>query len=373
MVIKQPAAAAMLTQKQGNPNKKVILSADLGRTATKACVSRTPNSVVFIPANVKKLTVEEVRSGNFESKPTDPLLDMWLEYQGVGYALGQLAADFGANLFGENPGLPKPKTEDTLAKSKVEDALVKVLACVGYFQLTGEFSVVVGLPFYSQEQFEKEKAQIISQLQSRHLMSYRGAESIEIRINKVWVMPEGYGTLLWTEANHGKEFQPQLPKLSLAIVDIGHQTSDFLMVDRFRFARAASKSEPFGMNKFYESLADKIPGADAQSLSLIEAVHKPEGQRSYRPRGATKPVDLDGIIPDKRKEFAKELCTRLIKWIPERVSDVILTGGGADFFQEDLVKLLQEAGLKPHLAQPPREANALGQYIYGEAQLATSK
>jgi len=364
MVIKQPAAAAMLTQKPANVNKKAILSADLGRTATKACVSRTPNDVVFIPANVKQLSVEQVRSGNFESKPTDPLLDMWLEYQGYGYAVGQLAADFGANLFGD---------ERSFAKSKVEDALVKVLACAGYFQLQGEFSVVIGLPFYSQEQFEKEKAQIISQLESPHQIFYRGGEEVEIRINKVWVMPEGYGSLLWTEANHGKEFQPQLPKLSLAIVDIGHQTTDFLMVDSFRFARAASKSEPFAMSQFYEDLASKIEGADAQSLYLLKAVHQPDGQRSYRPRGATKPINLDGVIPELRKVFAAKLCDRLIKWIPERVSDVILTGGGAAFFQEDLEKLLQEAGLNPHLAQPPREANALGQYIYGEAQLALSK
>ena len=364
MVIKQPAAAAMLTQKPVNVNKKALLSADLGRTATKACVSRTPNAVVFIPANVKELSVEKVRSGNFESKPTDPLLDMWLEYQGYGYAVGQLAADFGANLFGD---------ERSFAKSKVEDALVKVLACAGYFQLKGEFSVVIGLPFYSQEQFEKEKKQIISQLESPHQMSYRGGEEVEIRINKVWVMPEGYGSLLWTEADHGKEFQPQLPKLSCAIVDIGHQTTDFLMVDCFRFARAASKSEPFAMSQFYEDLASKIEGANSQSLNLLKAVHKPDGKRVYRPQGATKPINLDGVIPELRKVFAAKLCDRLIKWIPERVSDVILTGGGADFFREDLEKLIQEAGLNPYLAQPPREANALGQYIYGEAQLAISK
>lgn len=364
MVIKQPAAAAMLSQKPANPNKKVILSADLGRTATKTCVSRTPNSVVFIPANVQQLNLRQVRAGSFESKPTDPLLDMWLEYQGAGYAVGQLAADFGANLFGD---------QRSFAKSKVEDALVKVLACAGYFQLTGEFSVVIGLPFYDPEQFEKEKEEIISQLRASHKMSYRGGKEIEVKINQVWVMPEGYGSLLWTEANHGKEFQPQLPKLSLAIVDIGHQTSDFLMVDRFRFARAASKSEPFAMSQFYESLAANIKGADPQSLFLIKAVHKPEGQRSYRPKGVTKPINLDGIIPKLRKDFATKLCGKLIDWIPERVSDVILTGGGAEFFKDDLQKLLEEAGLKAHLAQPSREANALGQYIYGEAQLATSK
>lgn len=364
MVIKQPAAAAILNKTPANATKKTILSADLGRTATKACVSRTPNGVVFIPANVKQLSVEQARAGNFESKPTDPLLDMWLEYQGTGYAVGQLAADFGANLFGD---------DRAFAKSKVEDALIKILACAGYFQLKGEFSVVMGLPFYSQEQFEKEKAQMISQLQSSHKMSYRGGEPLEIRINKVWVMPEGYGSLLWCEANNGNDFQPELPKLSLAVVDIGHQTTDFLMVDSFRFARAASKSEPFAMSQFYEDVASKIEGADSQSLYLLEAVHKPEGQRSYRPRGATKPINLDGVVPELRKVFAAKLCDRLIKWLPERVTNVVLTGGGAEFFQEDLEKLLQEAGLKAHLAQPPREANTLGQYIYGEAQLALSR
>lgn len=37
-------------------------------------------------------------------------------------------------------------------------------------------------------------------------MFYRGGEEVEIRINKVWVMLEGYGSLLWIEVNYGKEF-----------------------------------------------------------------------------------------------------------------------------------------------------------------------
>lgn len=360
----QPGSAAAMLTKQPLGSKKTILSVDLGRTATKACVSRTPNSVVFVPANVARLSLEQVRAGSFESKPTDPLLDMWLEYQGTGYAVGQLAADFGANLFG---------AAQAIAKSKVEDALIKILACAGYFQIQGDFSVVVGLPFYSQEQFEREKEQIISQLKSPHKTSYRGSASVDVNISNVWVMPEGYGSLIWCEATNSQEFQPQLPELSVAVVDIGHQTTDLLMVDRFRFARAASKSVSFAMSKFYEEVAGKIKGADPQSLYLLEAVHKAEGQRSYRPQGSSKPINLDPILPELRKAFATQLCEKVIQWLPERVTDVVLTGGGAAFFQTDLEKLLKEASIKAHVAQPPREANALGQYIYGEAQLATSK
>jgi len=339
-----PPVAALMT----------VLSVDLGRTSTKASANREPENVALIPANVAHLTVEQVRRGGFESQPTDPLMDIWLEFQGRGFAIGQLAADFGANL--------------GVGQSKVEDALVKVLSCVGYFGLKGEISVVVGLPYYSQEQFDREKEQIISLVRSPHVMSYRG-DFIAVDIQNVWVMPEGFGSLIWCEAQDKKAASPDFPSLSVAIVDIGHQTTDFLMVDRFRFARGASKSEPFAMSQFYEQVAAQIQGADSQSLSLIEVVHRPEGERFYRPRGETKPTNLDDILPSLRKSFARELSDRLINWLPERVSDVIVSGGGGEFFWNDFRPLLREARLKGHLAKPSRQANALGQYIYGEAQL----
>ena len=331
-----------------------VLSVDLGRTSTKASVSRDPDKVVLIPANVAHLTVEQVRRGGFESQPTDPMLDIWLEFQGRGYAIGQLAADFGANL--------------GVGQSKVEDALIKVLACVGYFHLKDEIAVVLGLPYYSQEQFDREKELLISLVRAPHVMSYRG-EYIAVDIKHVWVMPEGFGSLIWCEAQDKRASSPDFPNLSVAVVDIGHQTTDFLMIDRFRFARGASKSEPFAMSQFYEQVAAQIQGADSQSLSLIEAVHRPEGERFFRPRGAAKPTNLDDILPSLRRSFARELSDRLVAWLPERVTDVIVSGGGGEFFWGEFRPLLREARLKGHLAKPSRRANALGQHIYGEAQI----
>ncbi|MGD1950864.1 MAG: ParM/StbA family protein [Leptolyngbyaceae cyanobacterium] len=335
--------------------KMKLLSIDLGRTATKTCVKRNQSDVALIPANVAHLTVEQVRRGSFESQPSDPLLDMWLEYQGKGFAVGQLAADFGADL--------------GVGQSKVDDALVKTLACVGYFGLKGNIGIVLGLPYHSQEQFDSEKSEIISLLSSPHVMVYRG-QAREITVDKVWVMPEGYGSLIWSEAQNKRTSSPDFPNLSVAIVDIGHQTTDFLAIDRFRFARGASQSESFGMAQFYERVAAQIDGADSQSLSLIESVHKAEGERFYRPKGALRPTDLDEILPTLRKSFARELSQRFLNWLPERSTDVIVTGGGGEFFWSDLRPLLKEAKLKGHLAKPSRQANALGQYIYGEAQLA---
>jgi plasmid segregation protein ParM len=144
------------------------------------------------------------------------------------------------------------------------------------------------------------------------------------------------------------------------------------MVDGFRFARGASKSIDFAMNSFYEKVAEKIPGADSQSLSLIEGVHKPTGERFYRPQGAKTPTNLDEFLPELRKNFAQEMSSRLVEWLPERVTDVIVTGGGGEFFWADFQPLLKEAKLKAHLAEPCRKANALGQYLYGEAQLANA-
>jgi len=343
----------------GGGGGKNILSVDLGRTSTKTTVSREPNSVMFISSNVKQMTMEQVRGGVFEARATDPLMDLWLEYQGDGYAVGQLAADFGADL--------------GVGQSKVEAALIKVLACAGYFKLKDEISVILGLPYLSQEQFEKEKAQLISQVTGPHVMNFRG-ESVSLSVNKVWVMPEGYGSLLWCESQPKKgPGAPDFTKVSAAIVDIGHQTTDCLMVDNFRFARGASQSEDFGMSKFYELVAAEIEGADSQSLSLIAAVNKPKGERFYRPRGSSKPTNLDDFLPNLIEMFSREICTRVLEWLPERVTDVILTGGGGEFFWEDVQRLLKEAKINAHLAAPSRQANALGQYIYGEAQLSASR
>ncbi len=354
LTLKQIMVDTLTVIKQPSVATKTILSVDLGRTSTKACISRDPNTVVLIPANVAHLTVEQVRRGGFEARSTDPLMDIWMEYQGKGYAVGQLAADFGANL--------------GVGQSKVEDALVKVFASIGHFSLTGELVLVLGLPYQSQEQFDREKEQLVSLLRTPHVMVYRG-ESVSVNVRQVWVMPEGYGSLIWCEAEK-KSASQSFMNLSVAVIDIGHQTSDFLIVDRFRFARGASKSEPFAMSQFYDQVAAQIQGADSQSLSLIEAVSRPEGERFYRPRGATQPTNLDEILPSLRKSFARELSNRLVKWLPERATDVIITGGGGEFFWPDLQSILKEAKLSTHLAQPYRKANVLGQYIYGEGQTA---
>ncbi|MEA5579971.1 ParM/StbA family protein [Nodularia harveyana UHCC-0300] len=351
---------ANLTTNRSNIGGKTILSVDLGRTSTKTCISREPANVVFVPANVKKMSIEQVKGGVFEARATDPLMDLWLEYQGNGYAVGQIAADFGANL--------------GVGQSKVEDALVKVLASAGYFKLKDELSVILGLPFLSLEQFEKEKAQLISQVSGPHVFNFRG-EPLSLNITKVWVMPEGYGSLLWSEAQPktGVMKVPDFTKISVAVVDIGHQTIDLLMVDNFRFARGASRSEEFGMNKFYDMVAAEIEGADSQSLALISAVNKPKGERFYRPKGASKPTNLDDFLPNLIEMFSRDICSRVLAWLPERVTDVIITGGGGEFFWEDVQRLLKEAQINAHLSAPSRQANALGQYIYGEAQLSSAK
>ncbi len=347
------------TKFAGSPT---LLSVDLGRTSTKACVSSDPDAVVIIPANVAPMTVEQVRQGRFEGG--SPLLDLWVEYQGRAYAIGHLAADFGAGL-----GMGVRSDGRVKSSRKVEDALVKTFACIGYFDLSGDLAVSLGLPYLSQEQFDTEKRQLVAQMQAPHALAYRG-RNITVNITKVWVMPEGFGSLVWCHKTAEKKVD--FTNLHVAVIDIGHQTTDMLKVDKFHFARGTSRSEEFGMSQFYEQVAAQIKGANSEDLTLIEAVHQPPGKRFYRPRGE-KPMDLDLILPRLREIFARELWERVRQWLPSQVTDVIITGGGGDFFWNDFAPLLQEYGLTPHLANPSRTANALGQYVYGQVQLSKDK
>jgi plasmid segregation protein ParM len=353
--------------KHNNVESQTILSVDLGRTYTKTCISREPNSVVFIPAHVKHIPFEQIFSGaiyKHSSMPNETLMNLWLEYKGGGYGIGQLGAKLGANL--------------GLGQSKVEDALVKVLAAIGYFKLKDEISVVISLPFLSPEQFEREKIQLISMISGPHLMKFRG-ESVYLNISKVWVMPEGYGSLLWSEAQPKKLGNPDFTKNTVAIIDIGYQNIDMLMVNNFRFVRDVSKSEDFGMSKLYEMIAAEIEGANSQSLSLISAITKAKGERFYRPKGTSIPTNLDDFLPNLIEQFSREIVSRVLAWLDEqedwiinRVTNVIITGGGGEFFWEDLQRLLKEARINAYLAVPSRQANALGQYIYGDSKMKKS-
>lgn len=162
---------------------------------------------------------------------------------------------------------------------------------------------------------------------------------------------------------------PDFTKIPVAIVDNGYEYTNMLMVDNFRFIRDASQSENFGMSKFYELLAVEVEGADSQSLSFIAVANKPKGDRFYLPKGASKPTNLDDFLPCLTELFSREFCSRVLAWLPERVTDVIITGGGGEFFWEDVQRLLKEAKINAHLATPSRQANALGQYIYGDVKM----
>ncbi|ALB43445.1 chromosome segregation protein ParM [Anabaena sp. WA102] len=337
---------------------KTILSVDLGRSAIKTCVSREPGNVAFIPSPVKQMSIKQIRGLVMEAKGTDPLMNLWIEYQDIGYAVGQLAEDFGANL--------------GIGQSILEDALIKVLSSAGYFKLKDEIAVVLSLPFVSLEQFEDEKAHLNRLLIGLHVMNFRG-ELVSLNITKVWVIPNAYGSLLWSETQPNKATAvPDFTKIPLAVVDIGHQSIHMIMVDNFRFVKYLSKSEDFGMSKFYELIAYEIGGADSQSLAFLSAVNKPKGERFYRPKGSSTPANLDDFLPNLTEQFSREICSRVLAWLPERVNDVIITGGGGEFFWEDIQRLLKEAKINAYLAAPSRQANAIGQYIYGEVQFMSA-
>ena len=80
-------------------------------------------------------------------------------------------------------------------------------------------------------------------------------------------------------------------------------------------------------------------------------------------------TDLDTILPEIKSDFARELYNHLMRWLPERTRDIIITGGGGGFFWENLRALIKTSNLTPHFAVPPRQANALGQLAYGQIRL----
>ncbi|NEO33243.1 MAG: ParM/StbA family protein [Symploca sp. SIO3C6] len=342
--IKQPATKVKLPYP--------VLSVDLGTTETKACLNANPEYVEFIPAYVKELSVNQVQ-GVIQPFASDVYSNLTVEYRGKGYALGNRAEDEQGSL--------------GLTESKVAHAVVKVLGIVTLFELTGDVALVIGLPYLSLEQFESEREQLIEALEFQTKVWNFRKETKEISVQEVFVIPEGFCSLYWAQQSDAKA--PPFEKTSVAIIDIGHRTTDMLSVNRFNLAVGSTLSIPFAMSEFYRRVGERIGFGNHESSCLIQAVTALEGDRFFRPKGRRKGIDLDEVLPSLRSTFAEEVCDRVIEWLPERTRIVCVVGGGGKYFWQELKELFLEAGLKPYLIEPCRKATALGQWLYGSNQL----
>lgn len=238
-----------------------------------------------------------------------------------------------------------------LSDTRTEGNTIKVLflAALTLFctRPQNSFAVVTGLPPGRMHMAEE----LMKQLRGEHRVLRRtplGPEEVEIRIDKVAVVPQPLGTY-WSQVMDARgqiREESRLLAGTTGIVDIGFRTSDLVtIIGEGEYVHEQSRTIPVGLATAYEEIAAGLLSTyriERETYALDEAVIRGElnvaGTR----------VD---IVPLRERAF-EHLATKLLieirsAWQISEFDSLLLSGGGSQALSPYLLPHLPQ-GQVPH-------------------------
>lgn len=223
--------------------------------------------------------------------------------------------------------------------------------------------LVTGLPV----SWFKDRADLVAALTGPAALTYNG-EEIEYMIQHVDTLPEPAGTFYAQVLTPGGTLRDplHLSRNKGAVIDIGHSTTDLLLMSSFQYIEAASKSTPHAAGDFYQALAREINtryGLEYDANQAETAARagevilwgKPTPLPTDMVRACLAPVIL-GI-----REYAKDLWKN---HEPKEFAAVFVSGGAAPLF----VDALREVFPSARLVDDPQTANVRGFWNFAQMQ-----
>lgn len=250
--------------------------------------------------------------------------------------------------------------------AKMDADLVKKYVSVAVAHLAKdatEADVCVGLPmsYYT----DTKKQELVNILKGAKIaIQFEREKEQVITLRNVFTFPQGggayYSSFLTID---GKLKDKEIAKSSVAVIDVGYRTVDFLVMGRTRKGTVMlddcyGSLEESGMNNVFnniqvalqDQLREEVP------LSIIEqAILWDNNKLSYR----GKKIDLSGALNKYSEELARDITNELKrrwKQVEATVDYVIIAGGGG----EALFPYLKDAFHGTMLADNSSFANVKG-------------
>ncbi len=222
-------------------------------------------------------------------------------------------------------------------------------------------TIVVGLPINF---FTAYKDALSKSLAGEHTVTlYRRDKSvratIEFTVDRVLVLPQGYGSYLSYALDEKGQKIPERLKPT-AVIDGGEKTIDIACAEG-RYLDEYSKSIPSSLDAVYHVMQREIDSKfdDFLSRSEIEAII-----RSEQPYTASngQQLDLDQMRQEILMRQTPEIINRIQETIrPMRPTQILVTGGSGELLYEPLKRVFPHA----EMVKPAVFSNAIGFYKYG--------
>jgi plasmid segregation protein ParM len=263
--------------------------------------------------------------------------------------------------------------EFTLDQSKLIANHLKILALTATAACSGDnvsLHVVSGLPV---AYFRRDSKKFKEQLTGTHNVttynrSGKAASKI-MHIASVKLVPQPMGSffnLLMDSSGHIAN--RQLTRQKVGIVDIGFRTTDFIILDRFRYIERGSATVDTGISKCFNAISSKLrqrSGANVELYRLYDAVRT--GSIRIKGKEYTISTLRDKVYAHYAGSIADDI-NRL--WESEwDLDSIILTGGGATELAKHLQPLIDGNVIPVENESDARLNNVLGYIKYGKYDL----
>lgn len=211
-------------------------------------------------------------------------------------------------------------------RTERDDMLVFTLAALSELEVTGDVSLVTGLPV---KRYKPDAEKLRKQLTGQHIIWRAGRPEVKINIVEVLPTIQPFGSLfslIFNEA--GKIINPGLASGKVGIIDIGMFTTDFIVAERGEYLETGSGSITTAMGSVYELLAREIETQFDYAISIHDTDQALRAGK-LKVRGHTHDLAeladpiLSGVSNDILSAIAK-------KWrnLANGLDDIFVVGGG---------------------------------------------
>jgi plasmid segregation protein ParM len=216
-------------------------------------------------------------------------------------------------------------------------------------------NIVTGLPVA----FYKDKKILEEHIRGEHRPRREGRRAQRIRIDKVRIIPQPFGTLLSVTLNdQGQIADTKLAVAAVGIIDVGGKTTNILSVQRLSEITRETTSINIGgwtlVRAVRDWLSDTCPGLDDLRDHQIAAAIRRRQIRYYGEPVAEFPSLVDELSAEMAQQIVAEIGHL---WNGGATLDkILITGGGALMLGEHLRHHWRHA----HIVDNPIYANAIG-------------
>ena len=257
----------------------------------------------------------------------------------------------------------------TLEQEKLVTDFLKVLSLTAIGLLNERYvplNIVSGLPvmFFSDYKDLYKKT-----LVGHHEITYHkpDGEEVQRRINisKVRMIPQPFGSMMNILLNdRGKITNRDMAKQKVGVIDIGFNTTDYILFDKLHYINRGSKTIKLGISDCFRQIAEKIRQKSGISIELYR-LYNPIDNGTIKLKGQE--YNLDKTKEQVFKQTAEVIANEVNQaWAEDWDMDtIVITGGGSKELAAYMKPLLSGQVIMPEPGQDVRLNNVQGFLKFG--------